>query len=101
MLVSLKWNPIFLQLIRFGITGGCAAVVHFSTVITLVELGRWHPLDANVFAFLCSFMVSFTGHRLWTFAGTTVALKQQLPTFFITATAGFLLNQSLFYLLLY
>ena len=101
MILPLRWRDLILQLIRFGITGGCAAAVHFSTVVSLVEWELWDPLHANVIGFLVSFVLSFSGHRLWTFAETEGSVRKQLPVFFLTSVSGFGLNQSLFYTFLH
>lgn len=93
-------HPFLLQLMRFGMTGSLAAIVHFSVVVMLVEFFKLDPLYANVFGFLCAFMVSFLGHRYWTFAKTSRRNHSSLPLFFLFAACNFVLNQGLFYVLL-
>ncbi len=95
-----SYYPFFLQLIRFGIIGSAATVTHFVTVILLVEFTKLHPLSANVFGFSCGFIVSFAGHRFWTFAGTEQLVRIALPRFFLVAIINFICNQSLYSLFL-
>ncbi len=92
--------PLFFQLIRFGITGGLATLTHFTTVILLVEFTKLHPLSANVIGFSCGFIVSFSGHSLWTFANTTQRVHIVLPRFFLVAAINFGCNQGLYTLFL-
>jgi len=92
--------PLLLQLIRFSITGGLATITHFMTVVLLVELTSLHPLSANVFGFFCGFIVSFSGHRFWTFADTTQLVRIALSRFFLIAIINFICNQSLYYIFL-
>lgn len=92
--------PLLKQLTRFGIVGVCAASVHFSIVIFLVETNGIKPLIANVAAFLISFQVSYWGHRSWTFSGTTTLHRIALPKLFLVGSCGLVANEGLFYLFL-
>ncbi|MDF1761168.1 MAG: GtrA family protein [Coxiellaceae bacterium] len=89
------------QVMRFAIVGMSSSVVHFSSVMLLVEFGDLRPLIANIFAFLIAFLVSFFGHWLWTFAGTTQNFRQSLPRFFTIATVSFGLNELFYWYLLH
>lgn len=88
---------LFLQLCRFGIIGVAAAIVHFSVVVSLVELYSLNPLIANFFAFLVSFQVSYAGHRYWTFRGTQAQHRVALPKLLLLQSGGFVANEGLFY----
>ena len=88
------------QIIKFGIVGALGAITNLLVVVLLVEFLHWHPLTANIVGFLIAFNVSFWGHRYVTFTRTSRRLHQALPRFFFTSGTGFLLNESLFYLLL-
>lgn len=92
-------HSLFWQLIRFSITGSLSTATHFCTVISLVELWHWHPLNANAMGFTNGFFISFFGHRFWTF-NSNREIRTALPAFFVTAVSVFFLNQSLFYLFL-
>ena len=89
--------PLFLQMIRFGIIGGCATLTHFTTVILRVKFARFYPLSANAIGFFCGFIISFSGHRFWTFSGTTQLVRTALPRFFLVAIINFICNQTLYY----
>jgi putative flippase GtrA len=99
-IIKLLRHPQITQFIRFGLTGGLASLVNYVLVILLVEFTRIHPLDANIIGFSCGFVVSFVGNRYWTFPGTRRTMSSALPRFFLLAAINFILNQSLFYLLL-
>lgn len=89
-----------LQMIRFGITGSMATLLHFAVVVLLVETQHMYPLTANIFGFFTGFIVSFSGHRFWTFSETTRTVRASLPRFFLIAALNFAGNQTLYYLLL-
>lgn len=88
------------RLLRFGIAGSLAALVHLALVVALVERAGLSPLQANVAGFGMAFLVSYGGQRYFTFADGGSPHQRALPRFLIVATAGWLLNQSLFALLL-
>lgn len=94
-----------LRVLRFGIVGLLAAVVHYWVVIALVELLHIAPLKANVGGFAVAFWVSYFGHRHWTFADTLAAHKaaqhSSFLRFLFVAVLGFCANELLFYLLLH
>lgn len=85
------------QLIRFGIVGLAAAALHFGIVVFMVQMWLIEPLIANVFAFAFSFQVSYWGHRLWTFQGTTTLHRDAFPKLFFIQVLNFAANESLFY----
>ena len=88
------------RLLRFGIVGGLAALVHLSVVMMLVEGVRLSPLRANVAGFALAFLVSYGGQRHFTFHDGGSPHRQALPRFLLVTIAGWLLNQGLFALLL-
>lgn len=89
------------QLSWFVLVGMAAALTHYLVVLGLVAGLDWHPLHANVMAFLLAFSVSYTGHRRLTFKAQGQAHRQTLPRFFLVALASFVLNQALFAYLLF
>lgn len=89
-----------LQIARFIIVGGSAAVVHFSVVVLLVQLFHYAPLIANVGGFMVSFQVSYWGHRVWTFADTVTLHREAYPKLVAVQLVNFALNESLFYFFL-
>lgn len=88
------------RLLRFGLVGAAAAAVHLAMVSLLVALGGWHPLVANVVAFLVAFCVSYAGHAGWTFGDSTASARHSLPRFFAVAVSSFVVNEALYALLL-
>ena len=88
------------EIARFVIVGTSAAAVHFCCVLFQVEILHWQPLLANVLAFLVAFIVSYSGHRFWTFADITLDHAQSLPRFFLIASTSFALNEVMYYCLL-
>lgn len=94
------YRPLFFQIMRFGVVGTFAAAIHFSIVVSLVELCRMDPLTANVIAFLFAFQVSYWGHRRWTFRGTTVNHQIAVPRLLIVATFSLVVNQLIFFIFL-
>lgn len=93
-----------LRVVRFGIVGISAAVVHYLVVIGLVEWGHVAPLLANVGGFVVAFWVSYFGHRHWTFfdavATHTDGNHPSFLRFLLVAVLGFIMNEVQFYLLL-
>jgi putative flippase GtrA len=85
--------------LRFSLTGAAATLVHLAVAIGLIGLGV-APLVGNVAAFLMAFMVSFWGHHMFTFVGHGGAAAGAFGKFVLVALAGFLINESLLFLLL-
>src|SRR3990167_8095460 len=92
--------PFFAQLFRFGIVGLMAAAIHFNMVVFLVQTRFLQPLIANVFAFFISFHMSYWGHRLWTFGGTTALHRVAIPKLLLVQCLNFTANETLFYIFL-
>ena len=89
------------ELVRFGVVGVSAFLVHFGVVtLWLVPVGL-PPLWANVFGFLMAFVVSYFGHRHLTFRATHVVHLQALPRFFAVACLGFAVNETGYFVLLH
>lgn len=91
---------LFKQIIRFILVGTVAALVQLSALYFLVDFLNWHPLNANILAFILAFVVSYSGHQFWTFGSIKTRNREALWRFFIVAISSFLLNQSLFYIFL-
>lgn len=91
---------LFFQLMRFGIVGSIAAAIHFAIVILLVETSGFKPLYANAVAFLFSFQVGYSGHRFWTFRGTTTQHRTAISKLLILQLCNFAANEGLFYFFL-
>ena len=62
----MKWN-LLIQLSKFGIVGVLATTLHTAILVVLVEVGHRDPTLANMFAFMCAGIVSYTGNYYWTY----------------------------------
>ena len=84
----------------FLITGATAALTHMG-VFTLVQ--HLHPdvwpEAANALGFVIAFVLSFGGHRWFSFKGTSTPVQQSLARFAVTALAGFACNEVVFMVL--
>ncbi len=89
------------QALWFLIVGASAAAVHFSVLVSVVNLSTIGPAWANVIAFLIAFVVSFLGHFYLTFRANASEKNATLPIlikWFVSSVTGFLANQTLFVL---
>lgn len=83
------------QGVRFIAVGTTAAAVHWGVVRAAVESMGLAPLSANVLGWMIAFVVSFSGHRLWTFGATTgVGTGQSLWRFALVSGVGFAVNEA-------
>ncbi|WP_281969043.1 GtrA family protein [Roseovarius nanhaiticus] len=82
------------QLIRFGLVGGAATLVHLLVGVTLIHAG-WMPILANAAAFCIAFFVSFAGHFGYTFAASNASMRAALIRFIAVALSGFAANEAL------
>ncbi len=89
-----------LQIMRFGLIGVTAAVVHFNTVVMLVQEFQYAPLIANVAGFLIAFQVSYWGHRNWTFSDTAMSHSDAYPRLMLVQITNFAINEYLYYIFL-
>lgn len=88
------------QLLRFGVVGVAALLIHWLVVASLVPIFHLHPLLANVFGALGGVQASYWGHRTWTFEARTLRHRQTLPRFIVVACTSFTINEFLYFLLL-
>lgn len=82
----------------FVAVGAVSALVHVSALYIWVHFYDIAPVYANVFAFLCAFLVSFCGHYLFTFVSGNKKLWRCLVKWFLSSCSAFLLNQLLYML---
>ena len=76
---------------RFGIVGLIATAVHLVVVWILIEVTTLPTLIANTFAFITAFVVSFSGHYLWTFSNQG-RMSEALIKFLLISLSGFSAN---------
>lgn len=82
------------QGVRFIAVGTTAAAVHWGVVRLAVEALGLVPLVANVVGWMIAFVVSFSGHRYWTFAETSGRdTRESLWRFGLVSLGGFVLNE--------
>ncbi|MDP2106685.1 MAG: GtrA family protein [Desulfobulbaceae bacterium] len=88
------------ELLRFAGVGGIATLTHYTVAVGLVYGLALHPEWANGCGFITAFAVSFIGHWRWTFRDQAARFHFALPAFSLVAGGFFLLNATLFHLLL-
>ena len=86
------------QVIKFMIVGTLAATCHIFVMAVSVEKLLFPPLMANIIAFLIAFVISFAGHKKWTFKGCTHYNTLSIK-FFTVAFCTLLLSEFIIYLL--
>ncbi|MBI0129465.1 MULTISPECIES: GtrA family protein [Snodgrassella] len=84
------------QGIWFTLVGGAAAAMHFLCLVVLVRYAHFLPVLANPLAFLCAFVISFSGHYYLTFSLTRHTWFQALWRWLFSSITGFMINQILF-----
>jgi len=89
------------QLAKFGVVGLLASAVHAGVYMGTVKPLLLTPLPANFAGFGCAFLVSFLGHRHWTFAAQAAgaATSRSLPRFLVTSLLGLASNTFITWLL--
>ena len=97
---SIYTHKISRQLFKYGIVGCCAAVAQYIVVVILVHFSSLTPLWANPLGFFCGFLVSFFGHRFFTFHTSSRRTRALFLHFSLLAFCNFLLNQFLFFVFL-
>jgi putative flippase GtrA len=88
------------RLLYFAGIGCTAAGVHLFIVFNLVHFLHIHALIANVFGFLIAFNISFVGHKHLTFSQLDDQKILRFPHFFLVASTGGIINETLYFLLL-
>lgn len=86
------------QIRRFGIVGILATTVHVFVAYLVVSLTGSLPQLANLFGFLCAFLVSYFGHLHYTFQ-PEFASDSYFRRFLILSGLSFLTSASIVYFL--
>ena len=87
-------SVIIHQLMRFGFVGGAATLIHFMVALGISALYA-HILWANAVGFIVAFLVSFFGHRHYTFAVGNVPAGDSFWRFTTVAVGGFFFSDGL------
>ncbi|MFA9446133.1 GtrA family protein [Egicoccus sp. AB-alg6-2] len=85
------------RLVRYGISGGTAALTHFTVLTALVELTGLRPVLASAIGFLCGLVVSYTLQRRWVFA-TGLKHAFTLPRFLAVVGLGLAINSTVLWI---
>ncbi|TLP45697.1 hypothetical protein FDK21_13250 [Cohaesibacter sp. CAU 1516] len=80
-----------LTLMRFGIVGIGATLVHMGVAASLVHFNIAPVFVANLVAYLTAFLFAFTGHFVWTFQ-RGAPLKQAIWRYFVISASAFGVN---------
>jgi putative flippase GtrA len=89
--------PVSAKPMLFVAVGSTAALVHFSIVFFLVEYCSFFPASANAIAFPIAFLVSFFGHRRFSFVSDGKT-GQHFWKWLQVSILGFAANQGLYLL---
>ncbi|KKW19347.1 MAG: Glycosyl transferase family 2 [Parcubacteria group bacterium GW2011_GWA2_51_10] len=86
------------KIVRFVVSGGTAALVHFSLLYVLTEFfSVWYLASSGV-AFVIAFIVSFWMQKYWTFRSMDASkINKQLPQHLSVAVFNLFLNLALVY----
>ncbi|MEJ6023287.1 GtrA family protein [Ramlibacter sp. PS4R-6] len=85
----------------FIVVGSTSAGVHLLTVMGLVSQLGWHPLAANIVAWLIAFCISFMGHYHLSFPRSGAPLARAAARFLAISATGFAINEATYALLLH
>lgn len=89
-------RPLRGQIVRFAVVGMAATLTHVVAALALHGGMKLSPLWANFVAFCAAVLVSYFGHRGWTFA---VEGRHGIgfPKFLSVALAGLAASQAIVY----
>lgn len=76
---------------RFFFVGVVATGVHLGTVTILISRNHWHPISANLIAFMTAFCISFVGHHFWTFKASG-DLRASAGRFLVVSCTALIMN---------
>lgn len=93
-------KALFFQIMRFGVVGVAASLVHFTCVVMFVQGLHWLPLVANIVGFSVGVQVSYWGHRTFTFRDSDATHRVAYPRLVMMQTGNFIANECLFSLFL-
>ncbi|MDO8579722.1 MAG: GtrA family protein [bacterium] len=87
------------MLIKYGISGGIAALVQIGTLIFLVEQVSMDHISAVALAFIISAFVAFTFQKFWTFRDHSLSRGHfQMVSYLTLVTLAFFLTMFFMYL---
>jgi len=88
------------RILRFILVGGSAFLVNWILVVCFSHYFGINPLVSNVGGFACAFIVSYLGHKNWTFVAKSQPHVTSLRRFVVVSLVGFAINEGSYALLL-
>lgn len=92
-------SRVLRQIVRFGLVGGLATLLHVGVFVSLADGAGFHPQMANLLAWLAAFALSFLGHFHWTFRESpgrpTRRARDALVRFLGVSLFGLVLNSGI------
>ncbi len=86
-------NPVYVQFIRFAITGALSATLEVGVLVALVEyFGQSHIYWFNTFAFSLAVGLNYWLSRTWVFESGKYSQGFEFVAFTVMAVIGLLLN---------
>jgi putative flippase GtrA len=82
------------QFLRYGITGAMGTVLHFATLVVLVQFGQVNAVGASTSGAIAGALANYLLNYRYTFASKQ-AHAQALPRFAIVALAGMAVNAAI------
>lgn len=83
-----------LTIVRFGVVGIIATLVHMGGAGLLVGYQLAGVFSANLIAYLIAFWIAFSGHFFWTFQGRT-DYRTAIQRYFVISASAFAINNIL------
>jgi putative flippase GtrA len=80
-------------MMRYGLVGVIAALVHITVALVLHKLWQINPFWSNAAGVFAGFLTAYTGHINYSF-NNKGSHKQRLPRYAITSLTGMILQQS-------
>ncbi|HWQ42911.1 MAG TPA: GtrA family protein [Desulfosporosinus sp.] len=84
-------------IIRYGLVGLLGTILHFSSLIALVELAHLDPVISSVVGFLLVLLISYYLNRNWTFCAVD-RKKRQFLYYTMVSLIGLGLNSSIMFI---
>jgi len=98
--MDLFLHPKLFRILRFLVSGGASAFVNLVVLYSLTEyVGLWYMVSGSV-AFVCSFFVSFTLQKFWTFRDNSMQdASRQVFMYLGVGLTNYVINSSMLYVL--
>lgn len=86
---------IHMDFARFFVSGGIAALIHFSVLHAAITKLGWHGTVATSVGFIVAANFSYLMNYHWTFK-STIPHQRAIPKFLLVAGSGLVLNALVF-----